>query len=299
MGAPVSNRMRADVPGRRAWAELAIFYRERRRAEQASSTRGSAAFKGIIWELVDGLRALSQSGDTAEATHPREPARSSSARSRRGSLDTVRASLGRAVGDIDSGAAAPARGARRPAPSHELAARRLRDELHSARRAMELDPLTRLYNRGAFDDALRRYVDLAALSGQPLVLMMIDLDHFKRINDEHGHQCGDQVIVAAARVSHAHLPAQERLRRALRRRGVRRDPSGYRRWSTRPRSRSGCGVRMAELVIAGRASCVTGHLLDRLHGRSVAQDTAETLLARADAALYRAKAAGRNRVESR
>ncbi len=56
------------------------------------------------------------------------------------------------------------------------------------------DPLTGLANRRAFDLALAREIDRVARSGEPALLLALDIDHFKRVNDVHGHQAGDQVI---------------------------------------------------------------------------------------------------------
>lgn len=70
----------------------------------------------------------------------------------------------------------------------------LRGELDAAQREMELDPLTRLFNRKAFDIQLERVFELCKLSGQPACLMMVDADHFKNVNDKHGHPAGDLVL---------------------------------------------------------------------------------------------------------
>ncbi|MCK7582830.1 MAG: GGDEF domain-containing protein [Chromatiales bacterium] len=70
----------------------------------------------------------------------------------------------------------------------------LRGELDAAQREMDMDALTRLYNRKAFDRQLERVFELCKLSGQPACLMMIDADHFKRINDTYGHPAGDTVL---------------------------------------------------------------------------------------------------------
>ncbi|WP_277665661.1 sensor domain-containing diguanylate cyclase [Novosphingobium lindaniclasticum] len=56
------------------------------------------------------------------------------------------------------------------------------------------DPLTGLYNRRYMEDALKRYVNLAQRTGTPISVLMIDLDNFKRLNDEHGHAKGDAVL---------------------------------------------------------------------------------------------------------
>ncbi len=60
------------------------------------------------------------------------------------------------------------------------------------------DALTGLSNRRAFDLALAREIDRVARSGEPALLLAVDIDHFKRINDTHGHGAGDQVIRAVA-----------------------------------------------------------------------------------------------------
>jgi diguanylate cyclase (GGDEF)-like protein len=56
------------------------------------------------------------------------------------------------------------------------------------------DPLTGLYNRRYMEDALDRYINLAEQSGATISVMMVDLDNFKRLNDEHGHAKGDMVL---------------------------------------------------------------------------------------------------------
>jgi diguanylate cyclase len=60
------------------------------------------------------------------------------------------------------------------------------------------DALTGLANRRAFEMALAREVDRVARSGEPALLLALDIDHFKRVNDTHGHGAGDLVIRAVA-----------------------------------------------------------------------------------------------------
>ncbi len=60
------------------------------------------------------------------------------------------------------------------------------------------DALTGLANRRAFEGAIARETDRVARSGEPALLLMVDIDHFKRINDHHGHHAGDLVIKAVA-----------------------------------------------------------------------------------------------------
>ncbi|MEO6362641.1 MAG: GGDEF domain-containing protein [Caldimonas sp.] len=60
------------------------------------------------------------------------------------------------------------------------------------------DPLTGLANRRHFELTLASEVDRVARAGEPALVLMIDIDHFKRVNDAHGHQAGDLVLKAVA-----------------------------------------------------------------------------------------------------
>ena len=62
------------------------------------------------------------------------------------------------------------------------------------------DPMTQLYNRGFFNDTLERVIANAAVDKSKVSLLLLDVDHFKRINDNHGHAEGDRVIIALANV---------------------------------------------------------------------------------------------------
>lgn len=70
----------------------------------------------------------------------------------------------------------------------------LKTELSHARKELAVDPLTRLYNRAAFDEHVKTCLALATLAGRDSCLLMVDIDNFKRVNDEHGHQAGDAVL---------------------------------------------------------------------------------------------------------
>ena len=78
--------------------------------------------------------------------------------------------------------------------------RLLGEELESARKESEVDPLTRLFNRKAFDAFMARTVELAHAFQQPACLLLVDLDRFKPINDTFGHQTGDSVLSKLADV---------------------------------------------------------------------------------------------------
>lgn len=78
-------------------------------------------------------------------------------------------------------------------------------EMHTFLRMRDLeersqrDALTGAYNRGFFDNALQREFDLSNRQGLPFTVAMIDIDHFKNINDKYGHQVGDAILVAVVR----------------------------------------------------------------------------------------------------
>ena len=77
------------------------------------------------------------------------------------------------------------------------------DEQARARERLELlahhDPLTGLCNRANFDEEVEKSVARHARSGSPFAVVFVDLDHFKQINDEHGHAAGDAALVETAR----------------------------------------------------------------------------------------------------
>jgi two-component system cell cycle response regulator len=78
-----------------------------------------------------------------------------------------------------------------------LRTKRLLDLLSSR---AQLDGLSGLYNRAHFDQRLRDELDAARAEGRPTSLILADIDHFKQINDTHGHPFGDRVIEAVARI---------------------------------------------------------------------------------------------------
>lgn len=193
----------------------------------------------------------------------------------------------------------------RPVDPGELAARlntqlrrkryaeQLRERLEESLEMAVIDPLTGLYNRRYMGSRLRQAVDAWETSAETVSIILFDIDHFKRINDTWGHQAGDEVLrsftdrmtgqLRALDIAGRHggeefmvvlsgasqreaVEAAERVRAAIAR---------------TPFKISGTGINVDATTSAGVAEI--------MHG-----DTPERLIARADAALYEAKAAGRN-----
>ena len=153
------------------------------------------------------------------------------------------------------------------------------------------DALTGLYNRRYLDDRLRAETTRAQRSGKPLSLITCDIDHFKQINDTHGHAVGDQALVAIAEV----------LRKAARQSDVVARAGGEEFAVLAPDTALDNAARLAERLRQQVGDCrsvvADGPLsLSASFGVAQLSDTADRLLEAADSALYRAKEEGRNRV---
>jgi two-component system, cell cycle response regulator len=156
------------------------------------------------------------------------------------------------------------------------------------------DPLTGVLNRTALLTGIEGALAEAAASGRTLTLLFVDLDHFKTLNDRHGHQVGDRVLQRCAERMQALLPAGGLVGRYGGEEFVLlvTDPTGA------------AGVMLAEQLRAAIAA--TGQASERdavavTVSIGIAQypgdgEEMEALLRAADQALYRAKAAGRNQV---
>lgn len=173
-----------------------------------------------------------------------------------------------------------------------------------------IDPLTGVANRRSLISALDRDVSRAVRTREPIALMMVDIDHFKRVNDRYGHPVGDQVLCHVVNVLRGRVRAQdlvgryggeefmvllpdttllgaEQLARELCRAVAEsRCRVGATEGASDSRPESGGGTSIAVTVSIG----VFG-------GRLESGDSWDMLIAAADRALYQAKENGRNRVE--
>ncbi len=169
-----------------------------------------------------------------------------------------------------------------------MATHRLRMELeHLANH----DSLTHAYTRRHMDDACRIELERCHRHGRKLCLLMIDMDHFKAINDQHGHQAGDKVLVDFVNQIKPLLRRSDQLGRFGGEEFVLLLPE------TSMDEALAVAERIRELCAqpSSAPSCTVSIGATTTYKDT---DTVDTLLARADSALYRAKANGRNRVES-
>ncbi len=153
------------------------------------------------------------------------------------------------------------------------------------------DPLTGLYNRLKFDEALASDILRAKRYGTSLALVLYDVDHFKQVNDIHGHQIGDDVLVRLSQIVAKHVRNTDLLARWGGEEFVILTPGSDGEMARQAAEKLAATIQRARFEEVGSITCSFG----------IAQyssgDTAETLITRADHALYRAKMNGRNRVE--
>jgi len=168
-------------------------------------------------------------------------------------------------------------------------------ERHAAEALVQMaerDPLTNLYNRRRFHEELERMIADASRRQTQLGLLLFDLDGFKPVNDQHGHQAGDQVLVKLAREVGAIVRRNEIFFR------LGGDEFGVLAPDTDEQAITGLARRIGERVsgmsfeFGGQRAVVTvstGIGIFPVHAT-----TGEALLGAADAAMYVAKNDGKN-----
>lgn len=172
--------------------------------------------------------------------------------------------------------------------------RQQRKQRKHAELMARLDALTQLYNRRGFYELAEPQFSLAKRHGLPLSVIMIDLDHFKPLNDTHGHSVGDQVLVAFA----------EQINSNLRTNDIAARWGGEEFVVLLPETSASEAAMLAERL-REHISKITldGYFSEDDLSASFGvggmqnEENLEVLLASADDALYKAKSAGRNCVE--
>jgi diguanylate cyclase (GGDEF)-like protein len=178
--------------------------------------------------------------------------------------------------------------------------RQLVRELAKARHQLETfamtDPLTGLFNRRQILQRFEQECERANRGGEGLSCIMLDIDHFKQVNDTFGHQVGDDVLQKIASLSRLTLRAYDDVGRY----------GGEEFVAILPRTSLDTAQVVAERL---RTAIETADIMQKTNGDrhlltaslGLSQwkpfDTVDTMIQRADQALYRAKVAGRNRIE--
>lgn len=174
----------------------------------------------------------------------------------------------------------------------------LQENLEVVRNESLTDPLTSLANRKYFDEALTRAMAEGRGKGEPMSLMMTDVDHFKKFNDSYGHLTGDQVLRLVAMSVKANVKGQDIAARY----------GGEEFAIVLPNTALRSAITVADHI---RRAVMTKELMKRSTGEHLGRvtisvgvaamrpgDTIQMLIERADNCLYAAKRSGRNRVIS-
>ncbi|HWM80903.1 MAG TPA: diguanylate cyclase [Pseudolabrys sp.] len=172
----------------------------------------------------------------------------------------------------------------------------LQNNLETVRTESLTDPLTQLANRKFFDSALERAIGDARARNEPLSLIMTDIDHFKKFNDNYGHLTGDQVLRLVALSLKQNVKGLDTAARY----------GGEEFAIVLPNTVLRSALTVADHI---RRAVMTKELMKRSTGEHLGRvtlslgiatlhsnDTAQTLIERADNCLYAAKRHGRNRV---
>ena len=169
-----------------------------------------------------------------------------------------------------------------------------REHLEEQRQKALIDPLTGLPNRAAWSERLDHEISEWQQHGNTLMLAMLDLDHFKRINDNYGHLAGDKVLKLIASVLRKRLRGTDFIARF----------GGEEFVLLMPSTAPAAGMKLLEYLRASIEACPFHFKGERVTitismGLTAFKpgEHSDLVLKRADQALYRAKNAGRNRVE--
>lgn len=167
----------------------------------------------------------------------------------------------------------------------------VKDVTDRSRSDAETDALTGIANRRGFDRRAEAAFQRAVDQRKPLAIAMFDLDHFKSINDAHGHDVGDEVIMAFASILTRSAPASALLART----GGEEFAMLLERTAAEPCRLCADAIRLAVLAERDGGSpiiSVSGGVAALRPGESLTE-----LMRRADQALYQAKGEGRDRIE--
>jgi diguanylate cyclase len=172
---------------------------------------------------------------------------------------------------------------------------KIRDSLKEAEQRSNTDALTGLANRRSLDEFLRSAQIVAMEKGEPLSVLLIDIDHFKKFNDSYGHQVGDQVLRLVAKVLQDNVREQDLAARY----------GGEELMAVLPGANLEVCAGVAERI---RRRISDARLTRRTTGQEISSvtasigvaqfrlaESAEAMIERCDRALYQAKRAGRNR----
>ena len=196
----------------------------------------------------------------------------------------------------------------RPIDANELLARvrtqvrrkryqdRLREDFDRSLSMAFTDSLTGLYNRRYLSAHLQTLLDGARTAGRPIALVMFDIDHFKKVNDAHGHAAGDMVLAEVGARLSAHVRNFDLIARYGGEEFVAVLPNANAKGAMIAAERLRKAVAATPIAVSGGGEALTVTVSGGVAVSGKVEEPSSVLLERADQALYEAKAQGRNRV---
>ena len=193
VGSSIRDEHSEGEPIQRDWGELTKFVNRHRQQEKQYIERNLQDVRNVLWEFTNSVgRAVveDQESDQQVSNYLEQLRVATEA----GTFNEVKQALLSVVQGMNT--VVDERKKRQRLRIQRLGEklRSVEQELGSVRKEMALDSLTKLYNRGALDLQLERTASISFFSESVACILMVDIDHFKHINDTYGHQAGDAVI---------------------------------------------------------------------------------------------------------
>ena len=186
---------RQATPPRRNWNGARSFFASNREAEVRFVDEGMASLRDAIWAFIQALSQTvrTEKGEDSHLLRQMQRLKTSVDRNQPNEIRNQALATVELVREVVA-----ERGDRQRKQVAALGARveTMRERLNQAREMASVDQLTGLFNRAAFDAHVEQVVDLGRVFGRSACLLLVDVDHFKWVNDHHGHQAGDAVLRA-------------------------------------------------------------------------------------------------------
>ena len=198
LGSQTSEDAEQVTNGRRNWGGICQFVNQHRLQEKNYVVKGFHVLRDVIWAFTRTVsQAFIQDADTD--VHMRSHIGRLRSAVATKSPDELKREVLVAAEGLSRLLEDRTHQQRTRMESLGTKLREVEEDLGYARKQMVLDSLTQLYNRAAMDEQIERVCALSVLFSSPACVMMIDIDHFKNVNDTYGHRTGDSVIAEVAK----------------------------------------------------------------------------------------------------